>query len=99
MKQNFPKSLEHVLVHEGGYVDHPNAPGGPTSKGITLRVFQRIYGEDKTREDLKAITDEQVNHIYYIEYWQACRCDDLGRVRFSRNARQKACGTGKVTIP
>ena len=28
MKQNFPKSLEHVLVHEGGYVDYPNDPDG-----------------------------------------------------------------------
>ena len=77
MKSNFPKSLEHVLIHEGGYVDHPSDPGGPTNKGITLRVFQRTYGKDYTREDLKAITDEQVSHIYFTEYWRACRCDDL----------------------
>ena len=23
------------------------------------------------------ISDEQVSYIYYMEYWQACRCDDL----------------------
>ena len=77
MKDNFTKSLEHVLVHEGGYVDHPSDPGGPTNKGITLRVFQRTYGKDKTKEDLKVITDDHVSHIYYTVYWQACRFDDL----------------------
>ena len=77
MKTNFTKSLEHVLIHEGGYVEHLNDPGGPTNKGITLRTFRRVYGNDKSIEKLKTISDEQVSHIYYSEYWQACRCDDL----------------------
>jgi lysozyme family protein len=30
MKDNFKNSLEHVLVHEGGWADHPKDPGGAT---------------------------------------------------------------------
>ena len=27
MKKNFKNALEHVLVHEGGWADHPRDPG------------------------------------------------------------------------
>ena len=30
MQDNFIKSLDTVLEHEGGYVDHPEDPGGRT---------------------------------------------------------------------
>lgn len=36
MQENFVSSLKHVLVYEGGYVDHPKDPGGATNKGVTL---------------------------------------------------------------
>ena len=77
MQANFRKSLKHVLIHEGGYVDHPKDPGGATNKGVTLAVFQRVYGESMGKADLKAITDKQVKHIYKTGYWDKCRCDDL----------------------
>ncbi len=60
MERNFADSLRHVLVHEGGYVDHPKDPGGATNKGVTLAVFQRFHGESMGKDDLKAITDEQL---------------------------------------
>ena len=77
METNFADSLKCVLVHEGGYVDHPKDPGGATNKGVTLAVFQRYYGRDMGRGELRAISDEQVGHIYRTGYWQKCRCDDL----------------------
>jgi lysozyme family protein len=77
MQKNFKNSLKHVLVHEGGYVDHPQDPGGATNKGVTLAVFQRFYGTSKGKDDLQAITDEQLEHIYKTGYWNKCRCDDL----------------------
>ena len=77
MKINFESSLSHVLVHEGGYVDHPSDPGGATNKGVTLAVFQRFFGTGKTKEDLKAITDEQLGEVYETGYWNKCRCNDL----------------------
>jgi len=77
MQQNFANALKHVLVHEGGYVDHPRDPGGATNKGVTLAVFQRHYGASMTREDLRGITEAQVEEIYKTGYWDKCRCDDL----------------------
>ena len=33
MKQNFDHSLEMLLHHEGGFVNHPKDPGGVTNLG------------------------------------------------------------------
>jgi len=77
MKENFSKSLQHVLVHEGGFVNHPQDPGGATNKGVTLRTFQRHFGSDKTVKDLKKITNAQLKKIYRAGYWDKCRCDQL----------------------
>ena len=77
MKENFENALERVLVHEGGYVDHPKDPGGATNRGVTLATFQRFYGKQMGKEDLKGISGEQIKHIYKMGYWDKCRCDDL----------------------
>nr|VFK58255.1 MAG: Lysozyme family protein [Candidatus Kentron sp. UNK]VFK68336.1 MAG: Lysozyme family protein [Candidatus Kentron sp. UNK] len=77
MKQNFENALKHVLIHEGGYVDHPKDPGGATNRGVTLATFRRFYGASMTKEALKSITDEQVARIYREGYWDKCRCDEL----------------------
>jgi lysozyme family protein len=77
MQKNFAYSLQLVLVYEGGYVDHPRDPGGATNKGVTLDVFRRFYGPSKTKNDLQAITDAQLEHIYRTGYWDKCRCDEL----------------------
>lgn len=77
MQENFETALAHVLVHEGGFVDHPDDPGGATNKGVTLMTFRRFYGAERTVGDLKAITNEQLGRIYREGYWDACRCDQL----------------------
>ncbi|OZA97334.1 MAG: hypothetical protein B7X67_23085, partial [Rhizobiales bacterium 39-66-18] len=35
---SFDAALARVLVHEGGYSDHPADPGGPTMQGVIQRV-------------------------------------------------------------
>ncbi len=77
MKKNFTKSLDRVLEHEGGFANHPDDPGGATMKGVTLRVFRRFFGEDKTVAQLKRITKRQLREIYRTDYWDKCRCDVL----------------------
>lgn len=77
MKENFKASLNHVLVHEGGWSDHPQDPGGATMKGVTLATFRRFYGSSKTKQDLRNISDDQLGHIYKTGYWDKCQCDEL----------------------
>ena len=34
---SYDEALRRVLVHEGGYSNHPSDPGGPTNWGITIQ--------------------------------------------------------------
>ena len=70
MIQNFEKSLHFVLQSEGGFVDNPLDSGGATMKGITLKVFQE-YRRNKhlTSEDLRNISNEDIQAIYRQNYW------------------------------
>jgi lysozyme family protein len=77
MKEDFDKSLQLVLVHEGGFVNHPRDPGGATMKGVTLETFRRYFGADKTVNDLRNITQAQLAHVYRTGYWDKCKCDQL----------------------
>jgi lysozyme family protein len=77
MKDNFDNALQLVLVHEGGFSDHPRDPGGATMKGVTLDTFRRHFGRDKTVDELRNITQEQLAQVYRTGYWDKCRGDQL----------------------
>lgn len=77
MRSNFNSALDLVLSHEGGWSDHPRDPGGATMKGVTLETYRRHFGEDKSKEDLRNITDPELEAIYKRGYWDKCKCDDL----------------------
>ena len=66
-----------MLKSEGGWSDHPSDPGGATMKGITLRTFRAYFGEDRSKEDLKNISDDDIAYIYRKGYWDACKCNVL----------------------
>lgn len=73
MKHNWHKSLEVILHHEGGYVNHPKDPGGETNMGVTKRVYEEFGGT----KDMKELTHEDVNPIYKQNYWDRVKGDDL----------------------
>ena len=77
MKENFGKALRLLLKHEGGYVNHPDDPGGITNLGVTKRVYEEWIGREATEEDMKNLTPEDVAPLYKTNYWDKCRCDDL----------------------
>jgi lysozyme family protein len=75
---NFDEALKRVLVHEGGYVNHPADPGGATMKGVTQRVYdgwRRRQG--KALRSVRNISADEVSSIYRFQYWDAVRGDDL----------------------
>ena len=77
MKNNFKSALKHVLVHEGGWADHPKDPGGATMKGVTLATYRRYFSEDKSKDNLHNISAAELEEIYRSGYWNKCRCDKL----------------------
>jgi lysozyme family protein len=72
------ESLAKVLAHEGGYVDHPADPGGPTNKGIIQRVYDG-YRRNKglVERSVRLITDAEVTDIYRRQYANKIRFDEL----------------------
>ena len=73
MKKNYDKCLETILHHEGGYVNHPQDPGGETNLGVTKRVYQEWGGT----KDMKDLTFDDVAPIYRKNYWDKMKGDDL----------------------
>lgn len=78
MEANFFFSLEMVLKHEGGFVDHPEDPGGATNKGITHKTYAEFLGRPlEDVDELKNIPDEHVQIIYKKGYWDKVCADEL----------------------
>jgi len=78
MEANFFKSLEMVLHHEGGFVDHPEDPGGATNKGITHKTYAEFLGRPlEDVNELKNIPDDHVQLIYKRDYWDKVKGDEL----------------------
>ncbi|RUU81293.1 glycoside hydrolase family 108 protein [Mesorhizobium sp. M7A.F.Ca.MR.362.00.0.0] len=71
-------SLDRLLVHEGGYVNHARDPGGPTNKGVTQRVYDSYRkGKGLAARSVKGITMPEVYDIYDRQYWDAVKGDQL----------------------
>lgn len=76
MNRNFERALAAVLKHEGLWSDHPSDPGGATMKGVTLATYRR-YKPGATKDDLRKISDADLQRIYREGYWDVIRGDDL----------------------
>jgi len=77
MKENFEKCLAKMLAHEGGYVNHPQDPGGRTNLGVTQRVWEEWVGHEVDEKQMRALTPETVAPLYKRKYWDAVRADEL----------------------
>lgn len=78
MKENYPQALKQVLKYEGGYVDHPKDPGGPTNKGITQAVYDNWRkSQNLSIQSVRAIADSEVAAIYKNLYWDRVSGDLL----------------------
>ena len=74
---SYDDALKRVLVHEGGYSNHPSDPGGPTNWGITIHDVRAHWKPDATAADVRAMPVAVAKQIYRSKYWEALRCDDL----------------------
>ena len=61
--------LDMIIKHEGGYVNHPEDPGGETKYGISKRAYPDVEIDKLSESDAKA--------IYKEDYWNRIKGDDL----------------------
>ena len=81
---NFQRAVDHVLASEGGYVDHPQDPGGATNHGITRATLAQYRGREVSKADMQALGRAEATAIYRQDYWNAVRADALpGGVDFA----------------
>lgn len=74
----FERSLVKVLVHEGGFSDHPLDPGGATNQGVTQRVYddyRRNLG--LKQQTVKLMSNGERDSIYRARYWALIKGDSL----------------------
>lgn len=74
----YPEISAFTFRYEGGYVDHPNDPGGCTNRGITIGTLRDWRGDQSlTCADVKALTEEEAAEIYAENYWAPVWGDKL----------------------
>ena len=76
-KKNFDRCFDMLLKHEGGFVNHPEDPGGATNFGVTKRVMQEFLGRAVSMGEMKALTPDDVKPVYKKLYADKVRFDDL----------------------
>lgn len=62
---------------EGGFVNDPQDAGGATNAGVTLNTFRAYYGQGRTIEDLKNISNAQWSCIMKAGYWDKVHGDGI----------------------
>ena len=78
MPHRFERALPKILIHEGGFVNHPKDPGGATNFGITQNTYNNwLRSKGGQQRSVRQITQEEVSAIYREGYWDSVRADSL----------------------
>lgn len=65
--EKFLRCIDKLLDNEGGYVNHPDDPGGETKFGISKRSYPHL--------NIKDLTREQAVGIYWTDFWEEVECE------------------------
>ncbi len=69
----FDEAFAALLLHEGGFVDHPADPGGATRYGVT----QNVARAEGYKGDMREYPMSEAKRVYRKRYWTMLRLDDL----------------------
>ena len=82
---------------EGGWSNDPDDNGGCTMSGVTIATYQHYYGEEKTCEDLKNLTDEEWLYMFKRGFWDRFKADYIENQSIAQLCVQMGWGSGPVT--
>lgn len=74
---SYPEAIRRLLLSEGGYVNHPSDPGGPTNFGVTLADYRKYAKPGATAADVRAMKVSEAKAIYKPKYWDKIAGDAL----------------------
>lgn len=74
--------LDEIIRREGGYVNDPDDPGGPTKYGVTVGTMRRLRMDldgdgDVDANDVKLLTVERAKAVFKYNYFEKPRIDEL----------------------
>ena len=69
MNNSFEPAIRALLDWEGGYVDHPDDPGGETKYGISKAAYPKL--------SIGKLSKDKAKKIYRRDYWTPAGCDEL----------------------
>lgn len=83
--KEFNDYFKVILEHEGGFVNHPNDPGGKTNYGISLLFLKGLvldegdidHDGDIDGDDIKALTIEDSRKLYQKFFWDPLHLDGI----------------------
>lgn len=64
-------------MHEGGYTNDPQDPGGPTNYGITIADARMYWKPNASASDVRFMPIDVAKSIYKSKYWDRMDCDSL----------------------
>jgi lysozyme family protein len=106
---DFRQALAVVLKHEGGFVDHPDDPGGATNFGVSLS-FALALGDvngdgfadldidldgDVDADDIRYMEAHHAADVYRREFWEPLKCDAIRDDAIARKLFDTAVNCGK----
>jgi len=68
---------DFIKSWEGGYCNVPGDKGGHTNMGVTLATYREVFGQERTVEDLKTLTDIEWMYIFEKYYWEKWKADEI----------------------
>ncbi|MEM9740666.1 MAG: glycosyl hydrolase 108 family protein [Pseudomonadota bacterium] len=75
---SFHRCHSLMRVNEGGYINHPDDPGGSTNMGVTQYTYDRWrMSRTLPTTDVRNITETEVQQIYFEGYWRAYNCHEM----------------------
>ena len=99
------KYKDTILELEGGYQKHPSDPGNYNSRGelvgtnhgISAILYERIIGYPPSEYDMRNITKQEAQNIFYRYYWLPMRADKIRSQAIAETFIDHGINAGKRT--